>query len=233
VNNPNGAFNSAQSFLYNYAPDAAANFWAGNGIELAGGTVGGILTRGPGGNQSIIYAPSLTLNAGSGGIQIDNSIILDPSSEGSLDIITRDGGNLSAPAASGSVPFYGITMSDSGSADYRTFGTGHAATPLHLNDPNLVLLDISGSIDSFGLTIPTFAQINVVGNIYDFGFNGQNLQPSETTSINVGQTAKENMENSGLLNPATDSSLAEGGDITYQPFSAANPLATLGNQALI
>jgi filamentous hemagglutinin family protein len=232
VNNPNGAFNSAQSFLYNYAPDAAANFWAGNGIELAGGTVGGILTRGPGGNQSIIYAPSLTLNAGSGGIQIDNSIILDPSSEGSLDIITRDGGNLSAPAASGSVPFYGITMSDSGSADYRTFGTGHAATPLHLNDPNPGLLDISGSIESFGLTVPTFAQINVVGNIYDFGFNGQNLQPSETTSINVGQTAKENMENSGLLNPATDSSLAVGGDITYQAFSAANPLATLGNQGL-
>jgi filamentous hemagglutinin family protein len=232
VNNPNGAFNSAQSFLYNYAPDAAANFWAGNGIELAGGTVGGILTRGPGGNQSIIYAPSLTLNAGSGGIQIDNSIILDPSSEGSLDIITRDGGNLSAPAASGSVPFYGITMSDSGSADYRTFGTGHAATPLHLNDPNPVLLDISGSIESFGLTVPTFAQINVVGNIYDFGFNGQNLQPSETTSINVGQTAKENMESSGLLNPATDSSLTVGGDITYKPFSAANPLATLGNQGL-
>jgi filamentous hemagglutinin family protein len=234
VNNPNGTFNSAQSFLYNYAPDAAANLWAGNGIQLAGGTVGGILTRVPGGNQSIIYPPSLSLNAGAGGIKIDNSIILAPSSEASLEIVTRDGGNLSAPAASGLAPFYGITMSDSGSTDYRTFGTGHAAAPLLLDDPdpNPVVLDISGSIDSFGLTVPTFAQINVLGNIYDFGFNGQNPQPGDTTSIYVGQTAKVNMENSGLLNPATDSSLTVGGDITYQPFSAANPLATLGNQGL-
>ena len=37
VNNPNGTFNSAQSFLFNYAPDAAVNFWAGNAIELVGG----------------------------------------------------------------------------------------------------------------------------------------------------------------------------------------------------
>ena len=33
VNNPNGTFNSLQSFLFNYAPDAAANFWAGNAID--------------------------------------------------------------------------------------------------------------------------------------------------------------------------------------------------------
>jgi filamentous hemagglutinin family protein len=186
VNNPNGTFNSLQSYLYNYAPVAAANFWAGNGIELAGGAVGGTLSRVPRGNQNIIYAPSLSLNAGAGGIQIDKSIILAPSSEASLSIVTRNGGNLTGVGTAGSTTLTGITMSDSGSTAYTTFGTGHAATPLHLNDPNPVSLDISGSINSFGLTVPTFAAINVTGNTYNFGFAGQNLSSAQTTSINVG-----------------------------------------------
>jgi trimeric autotransporter adhesin len=186
LNNPNGTFNPLQSYLYNYAPDAAANFWAGNGIELAGGTVGGTLSRVSRGNQNIIYAPSLSLNAGAGGIQIDKSIILAPSSEGSLSFVTRNGGNLTGVGAAGSTTLTGITMSDSDSTAYTTFGTGHAATPLHLNDPNAVTLDISGSINSFGLTVPTFAEINVADNTYNFGFAGQNLSPSQTTSINVG-----------------------------------------------
>jgi filamentous hemagglutinin family protein len=185
VNNPNGAFNTLQSFLFNYAPDAAVNLWAGNAITL----VGANLTRVTRGNQSMppIYAPDLSLNAGAGGITVDNSIILYPSSEGSLQITTRNGGDLSGAAASGSTTLTGITMSDSGSANWTTFATGHAAAPLHLNDPNPnpVVLDISGSIESFGLTVPTFTQINVVGDTYNFGFIGQNLSPSQTTTINV------------------------------------------------
>jgi filamentous hemagglutinin family protein len=183
VNNPNGTFNSLQSFLFNYAPDAAANFWAGNAIEL----VGANLTRVNRQNQTMppIYAPILSLNAGAGGITIDKSIILYPSSEGSLQITTRNGGDLSGAVTANSTTLTGITMSDSGSASWTTFANGHAATPLHLNDPNPVTLDISGDIDSFGLTVPTFAQINVTGNTYNFGFIGQNLSPSQTTSINV------------------------------------------------
>jgi hypothetical protein len=178
--------------------------------------VGGTLARVSRGNQNIIYAPSLSLNAGAGGIQIDKSIILAPSSEGSLELITRDGGNLSGWVTAGSTVLIGITMSDSDSTDYKKFATGHAATPLHLNDPNPVTLDVSGSIESFGLTVPTFAQINVVGDTYNFGFLGQNLLPSQTTSIDVGQTAKANMEHLGLLDPNTDGSLTVGGDITYR-----------------
>ena len=183
VNNPNGTFNSLQSFLFNYAPDAAANFWAGNAIEL----VGANLTRVNRQNQTMppIYAPILSLNAGAGGITIDKSIILYPSSEGSLQIITRNGGDLNGAVNASSTTLTGITMSDSGSASWTTFATGHAATPLHLNDPNPVTLDISGDINSFGLTVPTFAQINVTGSTYNFGFIGQNLSPSQTTSINV------------------------------------------------
>jgi trimeric autotransporter adhesin len=202
VRNPNGAFNSKKrpvtgnfvgnidntavptqtEFAFDYAANAAANFWAGNAIEL----VGANLPRINGQNQSMppIYAPCLSLNAGAGGIKIDNSIILYPSSQGSLSIITRDGGDLiGAVQASGLTT---ITMSDSGLPGWATFLLGHAATPLHLNDPNPVALDISGDIRSLGLTVPTFANINVDGNTYNFGFSGRNLSTLHTTSITVG-----------------------------------------------
>jgi hypothetical protein len=182
VNNPNGTFNSLQSFLFNYAPDASANFWAGNAIELVGGNLARVNRQ----NQTMppIYAPILSLNAGAGGITIDKSILLYPSSAGALQITTRNGGDLIGAPVSGTT-LNGITMSDSGSASWTTFANGHAAAPLHLNDPNPVTLNISGDINSFGLTVPTFAQINVAGNAYNFGFIGQNLSPSQTTSINV------------------------------------------------
>ena len=181
VNNPNGAFNVSDSFQFNYAPDAAANFWAGNAIEL----VGANLQRLTSVNRTPIYAPVLSLNAGAGGIKIDNSIILAPSGEGTLSIITRDGGNLSGAVVSGSTVLNGITMSDSSSSSYTTFASEH--DNIHLNDPNPrpVYLDISGSINSFSLAVPTFANITVQGDTYNFGFKGRNLSAGQTTAINV------------------------------------------------
>ncbi|HEX7571330.1 MAG TPA: filamentous hemagglutinin N-terminal domain-containing protein [Verrucomicrobiae bacterium] len=181
VNNPNGAFNVAQSFLFNYAPDASASFWAGNAIELTGANLGRLTTV----NKTPIYAPIISLNAGAGGIQIDKSIILAPSSQGSLNIITRDGGNLSGAVTAGSTVLNGITMSDSGSTDYTTYAAEH--DNIHLHDANAqpVRLDISGSINSFSLTVPTFANITVHGDTYNFGFKGRNLSSDQTTSINV------------------------------------------------
>ncbi len=131
VNNPNGVFNSNPNNLnvFTYASDSAANFWAGNAINLVGGT---ILGANP--NMPLIYAPILTLNAGSGGITVDDSIVLYPSSQGELQMTTRDGGDLSG-AVSGNSSLVGITMSDSSSANWQTFAAGHAATPLYLNDP--------------------------------------------------------------------------------------------------
>ncbi len=181
VNNPNGAFNVSQSFLFDYASDAAANFWAGNAIELIGANLGRLTSE----NRTPIYAPILSLNAGKGGIKIDNSITLAPSSQGSLSIVTRNGGNLSGAVVSGSTVLNGITMSDSASSDYTTFASGH--DNIHLSDANTqpVFLDVSGNINSFSLTVPTFADITVHGNTYNFGFKGRNLSAAQTTSINV------------------------------------------------
>jgi filamentous hemagglutinin family protein len=214
VNNPNGAFNSRQNYNYTYTANSAVNFWAGNAINLLGEN----LTRVTGITMPPIYAPILTLNAGIGGITVDNSIILFPSSDGELQITTRDGGNLSGVVASGSTTLSGITMSDSNpQSGWATFAQGHADQSLYLEDPNStpVTLDISGSIEDFALTVPTVADINVVGNTYNFGFIGQNLFSGQTTYINVGHTAKANMEAAGVLDPATDGGLTVGGNITY------------------
>jgi filamentous hemagglutinin family protein len=203
VRNPNGTFNSSElgvpngeftgnvgnptvpsstSFLFDYAANAAANFWAGNGITLTGAN----LPRIAGENEDMppVYPPILTLNAGAGGITVNNTLVLYPSSQGALQITTRDGGDLSGTQQQ--ITLTGIVMSDSGLPGFSTFLQGHALTPLYLNNPNPVTLNISGDIDSFGLTVPTFAQITVAGNTYNFGFLGQNVSPLQTTFINVG-----------------------------------------------
>ena len=206
VNNPNGVFNSSsssQALLFNYAPDAAANFWAGNAIELVANNLSRLTSY----KMSPIYAPILTLNAGSGGIKIDKSIFLYPSSQGALTIITRDGGNLTGQPIANSAATTGITMSDSGPPsgangelyEYQAIqNNDHTAQPLHEGDDRPVILDISGSIGDFGLVVPTFAQITVDGQqpyatsdgssiygAYNFGFSGQNLLPLQTTFIHV------------------------------------------------
>jgi filamentous hemagglutinin family protein len=223
VRNPNGTFNgntlpvpsgefvgneddpevpASTPFLFNYAPDAAVHLWAGTGITL--GSLSQSLQRLTG-NSSMpsIYAPILSLNAGAGGVTVDGSLFLYPSSEGALQITTRDGGNLTGAVQSDSTKLVTVTMSDSGLPDWNSIiNNGHAIAPLHLHDPNPVTLNISGSIGSFGLDVPTFAQITVdgtkpyvIGNqkffgTYNFGFSGRNLSastlsPANTTFINV------------------------------------------------
>ena len=205
VRNPNGTFNSNRltappgafpgnldnsqiipppnrtAFLFDYAPDAAANFWAGNSITL----IGANLPRVTGQNQAMpaVYPPRLSLEAGAGGIDIRNSLILYPSSQGTLQITTHDGGDLQGQQQQAALT--GITMSDSGLPDYHTFAQGHAVTPLHLADANPVRLRIDGSVESFGLAVPTSALIDISGNTYNFGFLGQNLSASAVTEINV------------------------------------------------
>jgi filamentous hemagglutinin family protein len=226
VRNPNGTFNSepltvpagefsgnsgdstvpaTAPFLFNYAPNAAANFWAGNAITLTGENLPRVL----GENETMppIYPPVLTLTAGAGGISVENPITLYPSSQGVLQITTTSGGDLTGAYQAGTLT--GITVSDSGLPGWATFNQGHASTPLYLDNPNPVVVDVSGDINSFGLTVPTFAQITVTGSAYNFGFQGQNLSPSQTTSINVA------------------------GDITYRGDLTSVPLATPPPKALL
>ncbi len=205
VRNPNGTFNSNRlpvpvgefpgnigptgdtappsrgTFLFDYAPNASVSIWAGDSITLEGQN----LPRVAGANQYMppVYPPQLTLDAGAGGVSIQNSIVLYPSSQGSLSITTRNGGVLQGAPQQGALT--SITMSDSGLPDYNTFALGQALTPLHLANPQPVTLGVSGDLDNLGLVVPTFATINVAGSAYNFGFSGRNLSPAQTTSINI------------------------------------------------
>ena len=241
VRNPNGILNSLNSnsslyHYFDYGPDDYVDLNAGNEVHLWGNNlprsaaVGNL-------NTISIYPSTLDITAGAGGVEIGDQVILFPSPSGSLQISTTGGGALSGDLSS-TVP--DLIMSDSGSSRYTTaasFGAAdYAATPVHYNSPTPVTLDVSGDLNNFYLVVSEAAQINVVGDMNNCSFAGQNLHPTDVTSINVGQIAKANMENSGLLDPATDSGLYVGGNIlnqnAYNSVSMSSPpdLALL-NQA--
>ncbi|HAM70038.1 MAG TPA: hypothetical protein DCM86_00150, partial [Verrucomicrobiales bacterium] len=237
VRNPSGTFNSRRvpvpegvfignsgvggdilppvraSFLFDYSPDAAARLWAGNGIHLLGAN----LPRVTGQNQGMpaIYPPTLSLEAGAGGIEIQNSLVLYPSQEGSLQITTHAGGGIHGGQQSGTL--IGIVMSDSGLPDWNTFISGHAITPLHLNDPDPVKMEISGKVDSFGLAVPTVAQVHVHGDAYNFRFQGQNLSASAVTDLVVDGAIRYR---GGLTSVTLDDLLPA---VVYSPALSADP----------
>ncbi len=238
VRNPSGVFDESSSHLFDYAADASVTLNAGNSVQLLGDNVPRNSDESP--SVPIIYPPILDITAGAGGVVLGADVILFPSAQGSLSITTTGGGsfeslayvNYLADYANGQFDAFPgeaqLIMSDSSRIRYvpnvDAFGVSdHAATPVHFDAPTTVALNISGDLDNINLTVPEAAQINVVGNINNSGFTGQNLHPGDVTSINVGQPAKVNMENSGLLDANTDSNLKVGGDILNQgEFSTVN-----------
>ena len=232
VRNPNGHFNtvdaSSGSFhAFDYAPADYVNLTAGNLVQL--GASASALPRLNGLDSlrvPVIYPGILNLVAGAGGVILTgdstyNKLILYPSPLGGLTIATTGGGSLigSLPAISGTPQIFNLIVSDSGNSQYNKssgdlFGLNdHAATPVHLNSEQPIALNISGDMNYLLLGAPEAAQINVVGNMNNCRFQGMNLNDADVTSITVGQAAKINMENSGILNPATDGGLTVGGDI--------------------
>lgn len=220
IRNPNGTFNpnrlkvpsgqfpgntdgvatpTRSAFLFDYAPDAVANLWAGNGINL----VGENLPRPNASNlrMGAVYPPRLSLDAGAGGIFLKNSVILYPSASGSLNIVTRDGGDLSAAPISGGL--VSLTVSDSGRPEYTTFADGHSLLPTHLGKESLMNVNISGNINNIALVLPSAATVQVARDTYNFGFIGQNLSPSDVTRIRVGGSI-------GFRGNLTDTPLSDG-----------------------
>ncbi len=227
VRNPNGDFNTADStsgsyHAFDYAPSDYVNLTAGDLVQLGAPT--SVLPRLD--KVPFLYPGILNISAGAGGVVLDgdstyNQLILYPSPLGGMVINTTDGGSLTGnlPAISGTPQVFDLIVSDSGNDQYSSpsgglFGLNdHATTPVHLNSEDPVDLNISGNMSLVLLGSPEAAEINVVGNIYNSRFQGMNLKSTDVTSINVGATAKMNMENSGILNPATDGGLTIGGDI--------------------
>ncbi len=187
VRNPNGAFNSsprsdAVSYLFNYGPMASVTLNAGNGVYVTGSAP---LPR-TGNHEALVFPPILTIDAGAGGITFDATVNLFPSPEGTLDLTTTAGGSLQGVGNGVS-----INISDSSRTSYSSSVAFQYTDPdenplLHLNDPNPVLINISGSAANLILDSPKPVEMYVTGDIVDCGANIQNLRPTDTSTISAG-----------------------------------------------
>ncbi|MGP8198397.1 MAG: beta strand repeat-containing protein [Limisphaerales bacterium] len=188
VHNPNGMYNASDNtsaptaFVYNYDPLASVALNAGDSVTITGSG----LSRVFGITEALIFPPILTINAGAGGITLKKNVNLFPSPEGTLDITTTGGGNLTSTTG-GAI----INISDSQSDQWvspNSFTsldtTGNAA--LHVNDPNPVLINIGGSVSDIVLDSPKPVEMHVAGNIIDSSATILNLRPSDTTVISAG-----------------------------------------------
>ena len=213
VRNPNGVFDNkttitgratAGNHLFDYDPNASVVLTAGNGVYLTGYN----LPR-PNGAVPLLLPPTVIINAGLGGITLqtptatdgiqnnditlsDYDITLFPSAYGNLQITTTDVGGLSSVNANGSPTT--LLMSDSGQTHWFISNSGtqpfsetdHATDPAEMNNPNPVVLKISGSMENIILQVCKFAQITIGGDMIGCAFFGENLQANQATSITVG-----------------------------------------------
>jgi filamentous hemagglutinin family protein len=186
VRNPNGVFNNADSsssgyHLFDYGLQDSVSLNA-YGVVLTGRS-----TPRPAGNVLVLYPSILDISAGAGGVDLENNVTLFPSPFQSLVISTTDGGSLIGQSTSGN-PVQ-LLMSDSGKSKWTgsaSFGTSdESATPMDLNDPNPVTLDISGNVERLNLIVSEAATINVGGSMINCAFSGENLHGSDVTSITV------------------------------------------------
>jgi filamentous hemagglutinin family protein len=190
VRNPNGTFNGVGSpntptyHLYDYDPAASVTLTAQNSVTL----LGGALPRNNGGTGvPILYAPSLAITAGAGGVILGANVTLFPSAVGQLAITTTGGGDLR-----GNNPGrpYLLTMSDSAAWQF-TFASGqfgpkdHGPTLLHAEDTEPVRMSIGGSVSDLQISVPKRAEIMIIGDLVNSTYAGQNLRATDLTLLDV------------------------------------------------
>jgi filamentous hemagglutinin family protein len=199
VRNPNGDFNingGAAFHYFDYGPSDYVNLSAGNLVQLGAAFVS--LPRGADSlNVPVIYPPILNISAGAGGVDLigdspDNTqLILFPSPEGSLTINTTQGGSLfsTLDPVNNTPQIFSLIVSDSSRNQYTGSGdfglNDHADTPVHLNNPTPIDLNISGDMSLVLLGAPEAAQINVGGDMNNSRFQGMNLSADPNQSVQV------------------------------------------------
>ena len=210
VRNPNGIFNSqfnsrisAYGFhQFDYAADASVSLTAGNSVQLLGNN----LPRNSGSfEQAIpeIFAPTLDITAGLGGVILGQNIILFPSATGVGELNIQTTGPLESlavqqylalPTSLQAVTPYpsataSIIMSDSASSQYRAAGAfgllDHATQPLYLGHETTANVSVGGDMNNILLSFPEAAQVTVGGNMNRSTVIAQNLKSTDVTQINV------------------------------------------------
>ena len=195
IRNPNGIFNDrpvpgyAGYHYFDYDPEAAVSFTAGNSVEITGAGAPHTMPSVPGTAIPLLFPPTLNVTAGAGGFILDASVILFPSAAGDLTIKTTDHGDfIGRPDFSGVTPY--LEMSDSAAHQWTGEGSfnlnDHAATPPELNNPNPVEITIKGNMESVNLYTTKATTIDVTGDIINCGYLGENLHKGDVTSITAG-----------------------------------------------
>ena len=193
VRNPNGLFNTvtprrgqpSTQNLFTYGLQDAVDLTAGIGVYLTDLNIPRLAAD----PIPVLYPPILDITAGPGGVTLQGNVTLFPSPDQNLNITTTDGGSLvSAPNNAGTIPE--LLMSDSSQTRWvssQSFLDGDHGTgvPVVLNNPNPVIINISGSMEGLNLITTKATEITVGGDMINCGFSGQNLQPGEVTSITV------------------------------------------------
>ena len=72
-------------------------------------------------------------------------------------------------------------------ASYSPDLNSHASTPVHTGDANPVVISAGGDITDMNVTLPKMAEFTAGGSISDLNYNGQNVQPTDITSIIASQ----------------------------------------------
>ena len=195
VRNPNGVFNNlgssaiASYHLFDYSPLASVTLNAAKDVFLTGQNV-----PRPNDPVPVVLPPMLYINAGR--VVLQNNMSLFPSPYQNLEIVTT-GDFIGAPIDP-SAPSPKLIMSDS--PDRRWLGTtsfgdtDHPATPLQINNPNPVVIDVGGNMQDLVLIADKQARISVGKDMKDSGFAGENVHANDVTSIDV----KGNISNEGI-----------------------------------
>ncbi|WP_160164651.1 filamentous hemagglutinin N-terminal domain-containing protein [Pedosphaera parvula] len=239
VLNPKGVFSKdcLNPFQFDYALDSKVTLNGRNSVQLMGNKPA---VTSDNSDRLPIYAPSLEITAGAGGVHLGNDVILFPSPKGSLKITTTDGGSLHgggvlslsdvAQLQANALNYARLIMSDSGSSDYNTFASGHAAIPLHKAGGDVpVQLYISGGIKNLYLQSPGQAIMNVGGNAQSFSFSGQNLSANDLTRLSItgdfltrGRTTTVSLgdvPNALVFDPTQTMMDVLGAGLSYNPFT--------------
>lgn len=200
VRNPNGMFNNSSgtraNHVFNYDPYSSVDLIADSSVAGEGGVylTGADLPRVGfvGESEPMIFPPSLYMTAGSGGVNLQNTLVLYPSPYGDLHI--NSGGDFTT-ATDINGTGYQLVMSASeanqwiqGNTQAGIFGFDSGQpidSLLQLNNPDPVTINVAGNIENMTLYTPKQTQITAGGNMINSAFSGQNLHPTDVTSIDV------------------------------------------------
>lgn len=199
VRNPNGVLNGRGNpsrnpglFYFDYDPLSSVLLQAADCVEVTGlglprptDNSGSVIPA------PIVFPPTLTVEAGPGGFILDHSITLFQSPYGNLNITTTGGGDFRGVADAAGDNTY-LYMSDSPDPQWQQEGNTmdyksavHASVPPELNNPNPVVISVSGDVKTVDIYTTKETFLTVGGDMINSSFRGENLHPTDATSVNV------------------------------------------------